>query len=67
MLLTDYVRYNLGFIAASLRAKLTRNVATAYLDLCDWEVAEDQVLATNTLQCRNQRSAVRLERKLRQR
>jgi hypothetical protein len=67
MPLTDPARYNLGFTAAPLRPELARIVAKAYLDTGNWERAKDQVLATNALQCRSQRSAVRLERELRQR
>jgi hypothetical protein len=59
--------YNLGFTAASLRPDLARVVADAYLAAGDWEIAKEQVLASNALQCRSSRSAIRLERELRQR
>jgi hypothetical protein len=59
--------YNLGFTAASLRPDLARVVADVYLAVGDWEIAKEQVLASNALQCRSSRSAIRLERELRQR
>jgi hypothetical protein len=59
--------YNLGFTAASLRPDLARVVADAYLAVGHWEMAKEQVLASNALQCRSSRSAIRLERELRQR
>jgi len=56
-----------SFTAASLRPELIRIVAEAYLQTGSWESAKAQVLALNALQCRSARSAVRLERELRQR
>jgi hypothetical protein len=67
MSIADQSPYNLGFTAASLRPDLARVVADAYLSAGNWEKAKDQVLTSNALQCRTLRSAVRMERELRQR
>lgn len=61
-------RYHFGFTAASLRPELARILAEVYLATGrDWEAARAQVLESNALQARSTRSAVILERELRQR
>ena len=60
-------RYNLSFIAASLRPELARIIAESYLMTGDWNLTKTQILATNALQCRSASSAIRMERELRQR
>ena len=67
MFIADQVHYNLGFTAASLRPDLARIIADAYLTTGDWASAKRVVLESNALQCRSLKSAVRLERELRQR
>lgn len=67
MSISHQAPYNLGFTAASLRPELARILADAYLAAGHWGKAKEQVLASNALQCRSPRSAVRLERELRQR
>jgi Putative inner membrane protein (DUF1819) len=67
MAITDQAPYNLGFTAASLRPDLARVVAGSYLASGDWMAVKDHVLRSNALQCRSSRSAMRLERELRQR
>jgi hypothetical protein len=59
--------YSLAFTAASLRPDLARVIAGSYLKFGDWKTVKEDVLSSNALQCRSQRSAVRLERELRQR
>lgn len=59
--------YNLGFIGASLRPQLVRIIAEYYREAGDWELAKERILASNALQSRNARSALRVERELRQR
>jgi hypothetical protein len=59
--------YNLSFTAASLRPELVRIIAERYLAAGDWDLAKDQILSSNSLQCRSRSSAIRLERELRQR
>jgi Putative inner membrane protein (DUF1819) len=59
--------YNLSFTAASLRPELVRIIAERYLVAGDWDLARDQILSSNALQCRSRSSAIRLERELRQR
>jgi Putative inner membrane protein (DUF1819) len=59
--------YSFSFMAASLRPDLARIVAEYYLMAGDWEVAKARVLSANALQCRSARTAVRMERELRQR
>ena len=48
----DQSSYNLSFTAASLRPELARIVAECYLQVGDWDLAKDRVLASNALQCR---------------
>ncbi len=60
-------RYNLSFIAASLRPDLARIIAECYLTNGDWNLTKAHILATNALQCRSASSAIRMERELRQR
>ena len=60
-------RYNLSFIAASLRPELARIIAERYLITGDWNLTKTQILTTNALQCRSTSSAIRMERELRQR
>ena len=59
--------YSLAFTAASLRPDLARVLADSYLRSGDWKRVKEDVLISNALQCRSQRSAVRLARELRQR
>jgi hypothetical protein len=59
--------YSFSFMGASLRPDLARIVAEHYLAAGDWEAAKTGILSSNALQCRNARTAVRMERELRQR
>lgn len=59
--------YSFSFMAVSLRPELTRVAAEIYLEELDWDSAKSRVLGTNALQCRSARTAVRMERELRQR
>jgi Putative inner membrane protein (DUF1819) len=59
--------YNLSFTAASLRIELARIIAGLYVELGSWSAVKTRVLESNALQSRNARSAVRMERELRQR
>ena len=59
--------YSFGFMAASLRPDLARIVAESYLITGDWQAAKARVLSSNALQTRNARTAIRMERELRQR
>lgn len=67
MKICEQTEYNLSFTAASLRPELARIVAESYLKVGSWEVARDQVLRFNALQCRSLSSAIRIERELRRR
>lgn len=67
MPMDNQTRYNLSFMAVSLRPELARIVAEYYLETKDWNVTKESVLSTNALQCRSVSSAVRMERELRQR
>jgi hypothetical protein len=60
-------RYSFSFMAASLRPELARIVAEKYLELGDWSLVKDRVLASNALQSRATGSAIRMERELRRR
>lgn len=59
--------YHLSFTAASLRPELARIVAECFLTVGDWALVKERILSSNALQCRNTRSAARMERELRQR
>lgn len=63
----DRSSYNLSFTAASLRPELARIVAECYLQVDDWDLAKDRVLASNALQCRTTAGAERQEREIRRR
>lgn len=55
-------------MGASLRPELARIVAEHYLAADgDWDAAKNLILSSNALQCRTTRSALRMERELRQR
>jgi hypothetical protein len=58
-------RYSFSFMAASLRPELARVVAEIYLDLGDWSLVKDRILASNALQARTTSSAIRMEREMR--
>jgi hypothetical protein len=60
--------YNFSFMGCSLRPELVRTVANYYRDArCDWALTKTRILADNALQCRTPRSALRMEREIRQR
>lgn len=59
--------YNLNFRACSLRPDLARIVAECYLEEGNWDSVKERILVTNALQTRSEKTAVRLEREMRQR
>jgi len=59
--------YNLNFRACSLRPDLARLVAECYLECENWADVKNRILATNALQTRSEKTAIRLEREMRQR
>lgn len=59
--------YSFGFTAASLRPELLVVLAEKFMKVGSWDLAKEEVLRTNALQCRSPNSSNRLERELRPR